>query len=450
MTVRKKQFTRPDGTEFKGWQVSFKDEHGKPRTRSFKRKSEAQDFDRTKEDAVRVKKEARLHSIPIEAAASRLQDVGLVTSAYRALRQAESFGPKAKLLSVLVDDFITACEIGRDGRKPLKKSTVVSYRDRLKPLKAKFGDRLASTITKADMREYRDELLAARSTRSSAKNVFNSASIFFGWLADEVDAIMRNPCKGIRVDVSDDDDVSIVTEDDIYSDADIAAILNAMDTYARKVAASKTANPEEKDAAWRDRSIVHVLIYCGLRIGEARALRKSDLNLAGRLLTVSSTVDNWSQITPAKTKAGRRVVAIPTIAVDPLKDWWGIVEKTEHELLFPTASGKSLLYRNFLRTWERAVKAAEVTYRNLHSLRHYYASKLIDAGYDDVRLTSMIGHEDILFTRRVYGHLLDKRTRLEKDVAAVDGVFTLRPARKRRVVSTVTVGEVLRKVAPGE
>ncbi|TPI80437.1 tyrosine-type recombinase/integrase [Mesorhizobium sp. B2-8-9] len=454
MSVRQKKFRRPDGSEFKGWQVTYRDETGKTRTKSFKLKTEAQKFDRGKGDAVRVRKEAVLHSLPLDIAAARLEAAKVIQNVAGSLSHAEALGPKDKPISAYISQFLTTCEKGRDGRKPLKKSAVESYRVRLEPFKKKFGDRRASTISKTDMREYRDELLAARSTRNSAKNVFNAASIFFGWLADEAEVIMRNPCKGIRIDISESDDVSAVDEDDIYSDSDVAAILKALADYAEKVGRSKTASDEEKNAAWRDRAIVYILTYCGLRIGEAQALRKSDLNLKDRLLTVSTTVDRWRQVTVAKTKAGRRHVAIPTVVAAALKDWTAISDKTEHEFLFATASGKSLNYRNFLRSWKRAVKLAKVAYRNLHSLRHFYVSKLIDAGYDEARLTAMIGHEDILFTRRVYGHLLNKRERLAKDVDAVDGVFAEKPkggGKGKRVgaVTTLTVADVLDKAMPG-
>lgn len=76
-------------------------------------------------------------------------------------------------------------------------------------------------------------------------------------------------------------------------------------------------------------------------------------------------------------------------------------------------SGKSLSevsnefghYRNFYLPLRRASKKAIGRYIHPHTLRHSYASMMINQGIDIYTLSRLLGHSNIGTTTKVYSHL---------------------------------------------
>ncbi len=428
MGVTKKVVRNADGSvRFQGWQVRFKDNAtNKWKTRSFKSKSEANGFERGLSDVFKVKRIAERRDLDVDAVLSDLVESGEIFRKGPVERNLAKFDTnRTALISTLVPQFLTACEKGRDGRKPLRESSLDTYRQRLAPFVADYGHRSAASITKTDMRAYRDKLLDTCGTRQQARNVLSMSSIFFDYLIDDLDMSLKNPARGVRIDVGQDEEIETAVDiDDIYSDEDIEKILST--SHGRLEKARSRIDPRKYRtvtlvrSAHRDRVIVILLVYCGLRIGEALALTWEDVDLDQSLLTVNKTLSQRGKVTLVKSRAGRRRIAIPKQALDVLKEY---KEHSPYPHIAGVEGGGYISYHNAHKSWVRLIKKAGVKYRNLHKLRHYYASKLIDAGYDDHRLTTMIGHEDIAFTRKVYGHLLNRRTRVTKDVEAINLVF---------------------------
>jgi integrase len=251
-------------------------------------------------------------------------------------------------------------------------------------------------------------------------------SILYAYITDDLDISIVNPARGVRIEVGEEgQDESAVEVEDIYTDEEIdtimATTLGFMEKARSRVNMRKPNTLQRARSATRDRAIVAMLIYCGLRIGEALALDWADIDFERSVLTVNKSLSKKGKVTAAKTRAGRRTVAIPETALNILVD---AKAHSPFPIFAPSNVGNYIGYRATQKSWVQITKRGEVQYRNLHSLRHFYASKLIDAGYDDHRLTNMIGHEDIAFTRRVYGHLINRKTRVTKDVADINAVFS--------------------------
>ena len=65
------------------------------------------------------------------------------------------------------------------------------------------------------------------------------------------------------------------------------------------------------------------------------------------------------------------------------------------------------------RSW---LHAAKIKHIGMHSLRHTFAANAIRAGVDMRTLSELLGHYDVAFTIRTYGHtdLTTKKHALEK------------------------------------
>jgi integrase len=164
-----------------------------------------------------------------------------------------------------------------------------------------------------------------------------------------------------------------------------------------------------------DQVLVKLLAYTGLRIGEALALRWTDVDLDRKVLTVRQSVEDTGGtliVGPTKTYA-TRTVTLPNSLVTDL----------EHRLdrsaalVFPNRSGGYQRYRNWRRTWDKACAASGVTALP-HDLRATCASLLIDSGASPKDVQQHLGHQDVNTTLRLYarvrpGRSADLATRLD-------------------------------------
>lgn len=148
---------------------------------------------------------------------------------------------------------------------------------------------------------------------------------------------------------------------------------------------------------------------CGLRAGEIFKLTWADIDIKERLLFLRDTKNGSNR----HAYMSKRVQG----ELSKLKSSEG------NQLLFPSRDGEQI--KHISRTFERAVKTIGlnkgITDRKqkivFHSLRHTYASRLVDKGVSIYEVKELLGHKDIKMTMR-YSHL-DKE-RLRKSVQVLD------------------------------
>ena len=161
------------------------------------------------------------------------------------------------------------------------------------------------------------------------------------------------------------------------------------------------------DAAGPYRLLVLVLAYCGLRWGEASALRVRRVDLMrGRLAIVEAVVDvNGTMIFGAPKSHRHRSVPVPRFLRDDLAAH--LAGKGQDDLVFTAPRGTAVLrVQNFRRRcFDRA--AAEVGLVGLvpHELRHTAASLAIAAGASIKGVQAILGHASATLTLDRYGHL---------------------------------------------
>jgi integrase len=162
---------------------------------------------------------------------------------------------------------------------------------------------------------------------------------------------------------------------------------------------------------------VSVLAWGGLRIGEALALQRRDVDLDAGTITVArslSEIDGVMHVTDTKT--GRtRTVTLPATVTAELRTHLGGLPITPGAYLFPARNGEPRRYRNFLRDqWRPMLKRvnADRAKRDLpplevmpHDLRSSCASVLIDAGASPKDVQAHLGHADISTTLNLYARV---------------------------------------------
>jgi integrase len=161
----------------------------------------------------------------------------------------------------------------------------------------------------------------------------------------------------------------------------------------------------------RYRGLVYVAAYAGLRAGELIGIRRSHIDLLRRTITVVEQVqyiDRRYVVSPPKSAAGRRSVALPRLVADELdRHLCQLADQSADALVFPAPEGGYLHLENFRqRVWLPAIEKAGLTPLRVHDLRHTCASLAIAAGADVKILQRMLGHASAALTLDRYGHLL--------------------------------------------
>lgn len=387
------------------YRVYFYDEYDVRKAKTFSSKVEARDFEKAWPEIVGQKKAAISAGIdPTTAVALKIVDGTLNHQVVERVNTIMSKPDNTMKIKDAIDKFIEACEAGRENHKKVRPQTAKTYREKMYPLRDKFGSIQVGRFGADDAKKLRNHLVSVRSTTAQAKNCLVVCKMMFQWLVDDVKEIETNPLASTRI-VAEDSVVHMVTEDEIYTDDEIQKLMEAAYAAAR----SNTYTVERT----RDLAVVVLMIYCGLRIGEALAMEWKDVDLDRKVVTVRQTLTKQMTINETKTKQGFRTIALHGKALAALKF---AKDRSTGDYVSSVEEGGPMHYRNMKRSLDRLIKAAGIPKRGPHSLRHYFASKLIEAGYEPIALRQQMGHADLAFTDKVYGHIMNKHTRVSKDV----------------------------------
>lgn len=175
-----------------------------------------------------------------------------------------------------------------------------------------------------------------------------------------------------------------------------------------------------------------LLAATGLRLGEALALRWSDVGLGGVALTVAGTLHRsgggrWTISSP-KTAAGVRTVILPPVAIEALavqRDRQDAQRDTaghawqEHGLIFTGETGQPLYASTVQHALKRECARLGLPPVTPHSLRHLHASLLIHSGVPITAVSARLGHSTPQVTMTLYAHALPGQDTLAAQAIAV-------------------------------
>lgn len=149
----------------------------------------------------------------------------------------------------------------------------------------------------------------------------------------------------------------------------------------------------------RNLAIVETLYSCGLRVSELTGLRISDLHFEQGYITVFGKGQK-ERLVPI----GKRAQGLISDYVSTFRNEMDIQSGYE-SFLFLNKSGHSLSRVMVFKMLKDAAAAAGVTkVISPHTLRHSFATHLVDGGANLRAVQEMLGHESIL-TTEIYTHL---------------------------------------------
>ncbi len=132
--------------------------------------------------------------------------------------------------------------------------------------------------------------------------------------------------------------------------------------------------------------IIKLLYGCGLRVSEVINLKKKDIDFEGGLIKI-------------RLSKGRkdRHVNLPSSLKEELKKYVGL---NEGEFLFPSNRGGKLTTATIRKIIKNSSKKAGIKKQiHPHSLRHSFATHLLENGTDLKIIQKLLGHSDLKTTQ---------------------------------------------------
>jgi len=159
------------------------------------------------------------------------------------------------------------------------------------------------------------------------------------------------------------------------------------------------APPADRPLGLRDRAILEVLYSAGLRVSELAGLNLVDLDLADGTLRV-------------RGKGRReRIAPVGSFAVRAVRSWLEAraTEASDRPSgaapVFTNRFGQRLTTRSVGRMLEKHLRTAGLDRRTTpHTLRHSFATHLLDRGADIRSVQELLGHKSLL-TTQIYTHV---------------------------------------------
>ena len=166
----------------------------------------------------------------------------------------------------------------------------------------------------------------------------------------------------------------------------------------------ENALPAGKAESQRNRAIIEVLFSCGLRVSELVNLQLSQLYIEERFVRVRGKGSK------------ERLVPISDRAVAELQDWFCDrallpVKPGEEDYVFLNRRGHRLTRTMILIMLKQAAVAAGITKTiSPHTLRHSFATAMLEGGADLRVIQLLLGHESI-GTTEIYTHISNQSLR---------------------------------------
>lgn len=350
---------------------------------------------------------------------SKVRDVRRSHGSCRTLREAQTL--KGKILKSIADGSYWETQTKqisldefyqqwiKSKSKTVKTGTLTDYeltfRLHILPV---LGEKNLSDISPGNLQDWVDSLSNTKLSPSSINKAYRYLRNCVN-NAVAKDLLDRSPCRGVIVPRP-----SPQIEFDILSIEEVKQLLDIAD------------EPE--------RTLVAVLAYSGIRLGEGLGLKWKDIDFKKRCIRVERSYGTRGWSTP-KTSSSRRAVPLSPSVAAILSVYFGGRTMTEPDNVVFSHDGTTPLNpSNVRRDFNKALKKAGIRHVSLNSLRHFYASNMIASCCSIKFLQNSLGHSSATMTLNTYAHLIPEAgaesvTRFD---ALISGSVSSISDRKRR------------------
>lgn len=140
----------------------------------------------------------------------------------------------------------------------------------------------------------------------------------------------------------------------------------------------------------------------GMRRGEITGLQIESVSETNVYVNHTlQEINGVRTLSTPKTKNSKRFCTISKEVHSLLME---IIGNRKTGYVFLSSNNTPLFSSNWETSWRKLVKKANIPYRNFHSIRHTYASTLIDQGVPIATVSKILGHSSPVTTLSIYVH----------------------------------------------
>jgi tyrosine recombinase XerC len=281
-----------------------------------------------------------------------------------------------------IDKFIRYLEI----EKNYSRHTILNYRLDLEDFKQFLGDTDLEKVDYLTLRKYLAHLREKSLGTRSINRRLSCLRSFFKFLVRD-NYLKTNPILSILSPKSEKHLPAFLTEEEVS-----------------KLIESVYPKDDKDERTLRDRAILETFYSTGLRVQELVNLNLEDIDFIGGIVKVMG-----------KGKK-ERIVPIGEIAIAAIRKYLE-KRKKKGNVLFLNKSGKRITTRGVRDIVWKYVKSAGIKQGiSSHTLRHSFATHLLNRGADLRTVQELLGHIN-LSTTQIYTHLTTERLKSVYDKA---------------------------------
>ncbi len=234
-------------------------------------------------------------------------------------------------------------------------------------------------------------------SRKTAVHHLSFISDVFSY-AVKMEMLTDNPCKRVTVPKGEK------KEKDIYTLEEVAQLFQLLETAPLKY-----------------RTFFTLAIYSGFRRGEMLGLEWKDIDWEHNVISVRRTSNYTASkgiyTDTTKTKKSQRSLKFPQSVIDLLREYKAEQDEEREKLdtkwqdydrLFVKWDGRPMNNNTPYFWLKEFCEENNFRFCDIHSLRHFYASALINEGVDAATVSGALGHSTITTTTSIYCHVFNQ------------------------------------------
>lgn len=276
----------------------------------------------------------------------------------------------------------------------IKESSYIKYRNLIQSyITPRYGDRNISDITADELQRFATELLScggAKGAGLSAKTVTDTISVMRSLMKHALRKGIHLQCTGKEIIVK-------------QAPPKLKVLSPSEQTKLTEYICS---NLSERNLG------IMICLFAGLRIGEICALKWEDISFSNKTLFVHQTMQRIQN--EGKEKPKTKVIISPpksicSVRTIPLTDELLTIMKNpsvfhEHGYILTGCDDKFTEPRTMENHFKKVLTESDIAAANFHTLRHTFATRCIEVGFDVKSLSEILGHASVTITMNRYVH----------------------------------------------
>lgn len=152
-----------------------------------------------------------------------------------------------------------------------------------------------------------------------------------------------------------------------------------------------------------------ICFYTGIRVGELCALTWNDINLIEKTMKIGRTMQRLRvngkdhkteiRILEPKTTNSTRIIPLPDDLVESMVQYY-----TPNSYVLSGDPVKFVEPRVMQKKFKKILKNCNIEDANFHAIRHSFATRCIELGFDIKSLSEILGHSNVTITMNKYVH----------------------------------------------